>query len=142
MKHLLVASLVPLLIACNGNSEPGASAPDAPSAASETTLPNVADQLIDDGKTLGEMLAQVNSVEAAEDIRPTIEAMVSEYSVLIERIDTMESPSFSDMAALASRAKPLAETQQRVATEIQRIYADHPEAADVLREALGDLGRP
>ena len=103
------------------------------------SLPDVADQLIIDGTTLSEMLAQVDSVETAEEVRPAIDAMVADYRVIIDRMETMEEPNFSDLAAMASRARPLAEAQQRVATEIQRINRDHPEAAKVLREALRDL---
>ena len=106
---------------------------------SEISLPILADQLIDDGTTLGEMLARVNSVETAEEVRPSINALVKEYRALFATVESMESPNVSDMAAMASRARPLAETQRRVATEIERIYRDHPYAADILREALNDL---
>ncbi|MGJ8560122.1 MAG: hypothetical protein ACSHX3_07790 [Litorimonas sp.] len=140
MKHLLALSLLPLLVACNGGSDPDADLSTA-TTVSETNLPNVADQLIDDGNTLGEMLARVDSSETAEQVRPAIEKMVEEYQALFAKMETMESPSFSDMTAMASRAPKLVETQRRVATEIQRIYNDHPEAADVLRTVLDDLGQ-
>jgi hypothetical protein len=138
MKHLLALSLLPLLIACNGGADPDADIADT-AAVSETSLPNVADQLIDDGHTLGEMLARVDSAETAEQIRPKIDAMVEEYRALFVKMETMDSPSFSEMTAMASRAPKLIETQQRVATEIQRIQNDHPEAAEVLRSVLDDL---
>jgi hypothetical protein len=137
MKHLLALSVLPLLIACSGGSEIDADLSDT--AAVETSLPNVADQLIDDGNTLGEMLARVDSSETAEQVRPAIEKMVEEYQALFTKMETMDSPSFSDITAMASRAPKLVEAQQRVATEIQRIYNDHPEAADVLRSVLDDL---
>jgi len=138
MKHCLVLSLLPALIACSGGSEPEIDIAERPAMAADS-LPDVADQLIIDGTTLSEMLAQVDSVETAEEVRPAIDAMVADYRVIIDRMETMEEPNFSDLAAMASRARPLAEAQQRVATEIQRINRDHPEAAKVLREALRDL---
>lgn len=138
MKHLLALSLLPLLLACSPSSDP-----DVESAAavtvSETSLPNVADQLIDDGNTLGEMLARVDGAETAEQIRPAVEAMVADYRALFTKMETMDTPSFSDMTAMASRAPKLMAAQQRVATEIERISTDHPEAADVLRNVLRDL---
>jgi len=140
MKHWLSSTLLPLLIACSGATEAETENVSA-ATVSETSLPNVADQLIDDGKTLGEMLARVESVETAEQIRPAIETMIEDYRALFETMETMESPSFSDMTAMASRAPKLIEAQKRVANEIERIYNDHPEAADVLRDALEDLGQ-
>lgn len=140
MKHWLSLIFIPLLIACSGGADTDAQ--DTPAASvSETSLPTLADQMIDDGKTLGEMLARVESAETAEQIRPAIEDMIEEYRVLFAKMETMESPSFSDMAAMASRAPRLVETQERIASEIQRIYNDHPEAADVLRDALDDFGQ-
>lgn len=143
MKHFLALALLPLLIACSGGSDPDAvdTKVSEVATATETSLPTVADQLIDDGNTLGEMLARVESSETAEEVRPAIEAMVEEYRALFVKMETMDSPSFSDMTAMASRAPKLIETQQRVANEIQRIYNDHPEAADVLRSVLDDLGQ-
>jgi hypothetical protein len=140
MKHWLSLIFIPLLIACSGGE--GTDAQDTPAASvSETSLPILADQMIDDGKTLGEMLTRVESTETAEQIRPAIEDMIEEYRVLFAKMETMESPTFSDMAAMASRAPRLVETQERIASEIQRIYNDHPEAADVLRDALDDFGQ-
>lgn len=140
MKHLLALSLLPLLVACNGGSDPDADISTV-TTVSETSLPNVADQLIDDGNTLGEMLARVDSSETAEQVRPAIEKMVEEYRALFVKMEAMDNPSFSDITSMASRAPKLVETQRRVATEIQRIYNDHPEAADVLRTVLDDLGQ-
>jgi len=145
MKHLLAIACLPLLVACSGGNETPAESPGTPerieaTASASPSVPVMADRLIDDGKILSEMLSRVNSPETAEDVRPAIEAMIEEYRQLLNTMDTMDSPNFSDMAALASRAKPLADTQRRVATEIQRIYTNHPEAADILREALDDLG--
>lgn len=140
MKHLLALFVLPLLVACSGGADPDADLSDAASV-SETRLPHVADQLIDDGNMLGEMLARVDSSETAEQVRPAIEAMVKEYRALFVQMETMDSPSFSDMTAMASRAPKLMATQQRVATEIERVYTDHPEAADILRNVLDDLGQ-
>jgi hypothetical protein len=53
----------------------------------------------------------------------------------------MDSPSFSDITAMASRAPQLMEAQKQIANEIQRIETDHPDAAEVLRKALSDLGQ-
>lgn len=133
-------------MACSGEPDPAATVDDAttPAAAAastDTSLPVLADQLIDDGSTLGEMLARVNSVETAEAIRPTVEAMADEYRAVFTQMEAMESPSFSDMTAMMSRAPKLVETQRRVASEIQRINQDHPDAADVLRSVFGDLGQ-
>jgi hypothetical protein len=101
----------------------------------------VADQLIDDGNTLVEMLARIDGAAAAEEIRPAIEAMVEDYRALSVEIETMDSPSFSDITAMASRAPQLMEAQKQIANEIQRIETDHPDAAEVLRKALSDLGQ-
>lgn len=143
MKHLFALSLLPLLVACSGEPDAAARVDDAPAAAASTdaSLPVLADQLIDDGSILGEMLARVKSVETAEAIRPKVEAMADEYRALFTRMEAMESPSFSDMTAMMSRAPKLVETQRRVASEIQRINQDHPDAADVLRRVFGDLGQ-
>lgn len=139
MKHLLALSLLPLLIACSGGSDPDAAKIDV-AGVSDLTLPNVADQLIDDGSTLGEMLARIDGAETAEQIRPAIEAMVEKYQALGVKIESMDTPSFSDITAMASRAPKLMDAQKQIANEIQRIRTDHPDAADVLRKALGDLG--
>lgn len=138
MKHLLALSLLPLLLACSPSSDPDAGAANAVTVA-EASLPNLADQLIDDGNTLGEMLARVDGAETAEQVRPAVEAMVVEYRALFTEMETMDTPSFSDMSAMASRAPKLMEAQKRVATEIERISTNHPEAADVLRNVLSDL---
>lgn len=145
MKHLLSLSLLPLLIACSGGSDPDAANLDTANgdvvSASELTLPTVADQFIDDGNILREMLVRIDGVETAEQIRPEIEAMVEKYEALSVKIETMDTPSFSDITAMASRAPKLMDTQKQIANEIQRIRTDHPDAAEVLRKALGDLGQ-
>jgi hypothetical protein len=140
MKNLLALFLLPLLIACGGSSEPDVVQTDVTST-SALNLPDVADQLIDDGNTLGEMLARIDGVETAEQIRPEIEAMVEEYRALNVKIETMDTPSFSDVTAMASRAPQLMAAQKQIANEIQRIETDHPDAAEVLRKALADLGQ-
>lgn len=140
MKHLLAFSLLPLLLACSPASESDAGSGSVVTV-SETSLPTVADQIIDDGNTLGEMLARVDGAQTAEEIRPAVEAMVAEYRALFTKMETMETPSFSDVTAMASRAPKLMEAQRRVATEIERIKTDHPDAADVLRNVLSDLGQ-
>lgn len=140
MKNFLALFLLPLLIACSDGSDPDVATTDVTST-SALNLPDVADQLIDDGNTLGEMLARIDGVEAAEQIRPEVEAMVEEYRALSVTIDNMDTPSFSDITAMASRAPKLMEAQKQIADEIQRIKTDHPDAAEVLRKALGDLGQ-
>ena len=140
MKNFLALCLLPLLIACSGSSEPNVAQTDVTST-SELSLPIVADQLIEDGNTLGEMLARIDGVETAEQTRPEIEAMVEEYRALGVTIDNMDTPSFSDVTAMASRAPQLMEAQKQIANEIQRIETDHPDAAEVLRKALADLGQ-
>ena len=138
MKRLLSVVGLSFLIACSGGeAEPDVTEP----AAAEMKLPAMADQLIDDGETLQDLLAQVQGMESAEAIRPQVEAMIGEYRALFERMESMDNPSFSDMAALAARAPELAQTQENIAAQIQRIRRDHPEATEVLREALKDLGQ-
>lgn len=145
MKHLLALSLLPVLIACSGGSDPEAATIDAANgdvaSASALTLPTVADQLIDDGNILREMLVRIDGAETAEQIRPDIEAMVEKYRALSVKIETMDTPSFSDITAMASRAPKLMDAQKQIANEIERIRTDHPDAAAVLRKALGDLGQ-
>lgn len=141
MKHWLSLTLIPFLIACSGGSETDAQKSASEIAVAEASLPNLADQLIDDGNTLGEMLARVDGVETAEQIRPAVEAMVAEYRVLFEKMETMDTPSFSDITAMASRAPKLMAVQERVKTEINRIRTDHPDAANALQNVLSDLGQ-
>lgn len=138
MKQFFALITLSLLVACSGGEkEPEAIEP----AAVDMKLPAMADQLIDDGETLQSLLADVQSAESAEAIRPRVEAMIEDYRAMFERMESMNNPSFSDMAALAARAPELAKTQDNIAQEIQRIRRDHPEATEVLREAMKDLGQ-
>ncbi len=139
---ILTAFPAAFLMACSGGEpQTETSAPVTAEIAADMSLPDMADRVIADSRELTTMLARVDSAEAAEAARPEVEAMVANYRVLIDRFETMGEPSFSDMAALASRGAALAEAQQGVSAEVRRIYNDHPEAADILRDALDDAGR-
>jgi hypothetical protein len=134
-----------LLVACSGGDAPSETrtktVPEpAPIVASDMNAPDLADLIIEDGATLETLLSSVTSEESAQAARPQIEAMIARYTQVADQFQSMGEPSFSEMAALASRLPRLAETQSKLAGEIQRIYQDHPDAADVLRDALGDAG--
>ncbi|MEL6688431.1 MAG: hypothetical protein AAFP97_12525 [Pseudomonadota bacterium] len=146
MRHLLLIPMAGVLVACSGG---GASQEDAPAepiritseAAADMSMTDMADQLITDSESLTGLLSGVTDNETAEAIRPDIEAMVENYQVLLTRFESMGEPSFSEMASLASRLPDLANTQQSLATEIERIYKNHPEATAVLRDTLENIGR-
>lgn len=149
MKHLFVIASLSLLVACNGGE---GTAEQVAETSGGTTLteqsvanmgvPAMADRMIADGNQLGNLLASVDSAETAEAVRPNIEAMIKDYKIMFDRFETMDQPSFSDIAALASRGAKLAESQQTVMEELRRIYTNHPEATEVLRDALDGFGQP
>ncbi|MGB3456831.1 MAG: hypothetical protein WBG08_05890 [Litorimonas sp.] len=133
-----------LLAACSGGTDApdgDGVAPITAEAAADMSVPDMADRLIADGRSLGTLLSTVDSEASAEAVRPELEAMIENYTVLFERFETMGEPSFSDMAALASRGPELVRAQQEVAEQVRRIYDNHPEAAALLRDTLEDVGR-
>ncbi len=149
MKHLFAIASLSLLVACSGDETKVEQVIETPETAALNTesvaemgVPAMADRMIADGNQLGKLLASVDSAETAETVRPNIEAMIKDYKVMFDRFETMDQPSFSDIAALASRGSELAESQQTVMEELRRIYTNHPEAADVLRDALDGFGQP
>jgi hypothetical protein len=145
MRRIAILLLSAVLVACGGAADKDEDLREAPvttETAADMSMPDMADKLIADSQSLAVLLFQVDSEATAEDIRPEIERMARDYTILSERFEAMGEPSFSDMAALASRAPQLIETQQAVARQIERIYTQHPDAADVLRDTLENVGRP
>ena len=153
VRHLLAITSLSLLVACGGGEtqvETGTEGPVSPADLGPLTEQSVVDigiaamvdRMIVDGQQLGTLLATIDSAETAEAVRPNIEAMIKDYKVMFNRFETMDQPSFSNIAALASRGSKLAESQQTVMEELRRIYTNHPEASEVLREALDGFGQP
>lgn len=134
----LCAFAATALLACSPTNEEGASV----SETATLSVPEIADRLIADAGRVAEMLSEVNSVETAQSVQPRLEAMGEEYATLFEQFDTQQADiGFGEITALASRLPELSEVQKSLSEEVRRIYADHPEAADVLREAFEDLGQ-
>lgn len=146
MKHLLLFTGLSLLVACGSGTTDvdvgDGTPPLTQESVADMTLPDMADRMIADGEMLGTLLADVTSVESAEAVQPRIEAMMENYRLMFEQLETIDNPGFSDMAALASRAPQIARTQEELVRQVQRIHADHPEAADVLRKTLDNLVKP
>lgn len=147
MKYLLAIPLAFFLSACSG--EAGQQSPDSnepiritSEAAADMSMSDMADQLIEDSQLLTTLLSGVNDAATAEAIRPQIETLVDNYDVMLTRFENSGEPSFSEMASLASRLPDLAETQKALSAEVKRIYQNHPEATEVLRETLEDVRRP
>lgn len=141
MRQFLILGLLPILVACNDGTT-GDTPVDASVAGAEINVPVLVDSLIDDAQTLEEMLARVDSVETAEQIRPSIETMILDYQTLFQTFESKEDLNFSEITALASRLPKLAERQRGLTEQIQRLYQDHPEAAQILSESLDSLGQP
>ena len=146
MRYLITSILVISLAACSsGQPEEGDIMSEPIRITSETaadmSMTDMADQLISDGQSLTDLLSTVNSAETAEAIRTDLEGMMSNYQVILERFESMGEPSFTEMAALASRLPDLNGLQQSLSAEVERIYKNHPEATDVLRETLEGFGR-
>ena len=153
-RHLLAITSLSLLVACGGGEtqvetgteggpvSPADRGPLTEQSVADIGIAAMVDRMIVDGQQLGTLLATIDSAETAEAVRPNIEAMIKDYKVMFNRFETMDQPSFSDIAALASRGSKLAESQQTVMEELRRIYTNHPEASEVLREALDGFGQP
>jgi len=149
MKHIFAIASLSLLVACSGGEakvEPVTETPETgvltEQSVADMGVPAMADRMIADGNQLSNLLASVDSAKTAEAVRPNIEAMIKDYKIMFDRFETMDQPSFSDIAALASRGSKLAESQQTVMEELRRIYTKHPDAAEVLRDALDGFGEP
>ncbi|MFB9373992.1 hypothetical protein ACFFUB_08475 [Algimonas porphyrae] len=145
---LLTALSVSVLSACgSGSDNPDRSVRDADSGGSLTdaavadmSIPDMADQVIADGKFLAELLEGVTDSDSADKIEPQVKAIVENYQRMFDKVENAGNLGFADMAALASRAPEIAQTQEAIVDQLTRIYRDHPEAADVLRESLRDFG--
>ena len=105
------------------------------------SMSDMAEQLIVDSEMLTQLLSGVNDAATAEAIEPEAEAIVENYQTILTRFEQMGEPSFSEMASLASRLPDLSEAQQALAVEVRRIYQNHPQATEVLRDTLEDIGR-
>ncbi|MEM7729715.1 MAG: hypothetical protein AAF311_10625 [Pseudomonadota bacterium] len=138
---LLFPICAAVLAACSGGGADDEGPVITAEAAADMSMTDMADRLIEDGRSLGTLLSGVDGEASAEAVRPQVEAMVENYRVLGERFEALGEPSFSEMAALASRLPDMARTQAGVVEQVQRIYNDHPEAADILRDALDDAAR-
>lgn len=146
MRYISVLILAGVLAACSGDpsgDEAGDFEPIRITAddAQQMSMTDIADQLISDSQSLTGLLTGVNNAETAEAIRPEIETMIGNYQLMVEQFDAMGEPSFSEMASLASRLPDLANTQQALASEVERIYKNHPEATEVLRDTLENVRR-
>ena len=139
-KHLLILSAL-LLAACGGGGSPTAGDALTPAQADAMSVADMGDRLVDDSAELAELLANIDSEADAEAARPRLEAMVKDYEVLQARLETLDESelSFGDAAALMRRAPTLAANGQRIATEIERLRTEHPEASDILGRILDDL---
>ena len=139
-KHLLILSAL-LLAACGGGGSPTAGDALTPAQADAMSVADMCDRLVDDSAELAELLANIDSEADAEAARPRLEAMVKDYEVLQARLETLDESelSFGDAAALMRRAPTLAANGQRIATEIERLRTEHPEASDILGRILDDL---
>lgn len=140
----LFVLLIPVISACSGGSDSvsGSGGTMSEAAVADMSIPDMADQVVANGNSLSEILATVVDAETAEKAEPQIKAIVENYQLLLQRVENTDNIGFADMAALASRAPELARTQEAVSQQLVRIYQDHPEASDVLREALRDFGQP
>ena len=149
LRHLLPA-LALGLSACSGEVPEGADyekrrAPPVTelteSQIADMSITDVADTLIDGGNEVKDLLATVDGEQSARDILPELEELADGYARLFQRFETMDELGFADMAALAARTPRVVAAQQGVVEQITRIDKEHPEAREVLREALEDFGQ-
>lgn len=136
--RFFILSLAFLLAACGMGD---VSVQEGSDASAELNVTVLTDQVIEDGQELLTLLASVRDVESAEAIEPQLTALIAEYEAMESQLEAMEAPTMAEMRALLSKAPQIAQTQQDIATEVQRIYANYPDAAEVLREAIGRYGQ-
>lgn len=113
---------------------------EAQAAVADMSITQMADKLIADGQTISAILATVIDSETAKEAEPRVRVMMADYEAMSQRFENLEAPSMTQVAALMSKAPRIAVSQQAVFAELQRIYEHHPEATDVLREALENFG--
>ncbi len=139
-----------LLAACSGEVPEGADyekrRTTPASELSETdiadmSVTDVADSLIDGGNELKDLLSRVNSEETARNTLPELEKLAQDYGRILQRFENIEDIGFSEMTALAARTPRVLAAQQGVVEQITRIDREHPEAREVIREALEDFGQ-
>lgn len=137
MRFLILCFSI-FLVACGAAENPA----ETSTAETETSI-NVsilADELMADGRKVAALLETVTDAESAEAIKPKLILMMSNYEALETRLDTMETPSLSQMRTILDKAPEIAEVQKTVIEEIRRIHTDHPEAAEILRETFDNYG--
>ncbi len=153
LRTLSLSLAAALLVACSGEvpegadydkrrTTPAAELSDADIAKMSVT--DIADSLIDGGNEVKDLLARVDGEDSARAVLPELEALAESYGRVFERFETLadaENIGFRDITALAARAPRVVAAQQGVMKQISRIDQEHPEAREVLREALEDFGQ-
>ena len=141
IQSFLLSGLALGLVACGGGGSATSGSALTAEDAAAMSVADLGDRLIDDSAEVADILGAIDSEADAEAARPRLEAIVRDYQVLQERLETLDGDDLSmgDAAALMRRAPKLATNAQAVAIEIERLRTQHPEASDILGRILDDL---